>query len=422
MQFLILYHTYLNFSREKAKSILYKYGFARYGGSEMNEEMQIKYCKNCGRPVPIDAVFCCYCGSKGQFSEELPKRKRDNGSGTVMFDPRCRKGFVARGPAPRRQYLGTYPTFDDAEEAIDNFIRLGCPELYNATLEVVYNLWSETHYKRINKKTADCYRSSWKHFKPISDMKMKDIKTVHFQQLVDEHVGAGVSSNIKTLAKALCHFAMENDIINKNYAEFVKLPKIEKVEKMIFTTQQITKLWRHSHDCNVQAILVMIYMGFRIGEITSITTDSVNLREGYIVGGIKTEAGKARIVPFPKNIPEIQGFVASWLRRAIPGERLFPMTEHTFRNKIFYGTLIELGMVDAHVDDKGAPVFHTDRHLTPHSTRHTFASLSVAAGMRPERLQHIIGHASFKTTADYYVHVDHGALISEMGKLLRDCS
>ena len=98
------------------------------------------------------------------------------------------------------------------------------------------------------------------------------------------------------------------------------------------------------------------------------------------------------------------------------------MTVHTFRSKVFYATLIRLGMVDAHIDEKCAVIFHTERHLTPHSTRHTFASLSVAAGMRPERLQHIIGHASFKTTADYYVHVDSGALISEMGKLVRDCS
>ena len=387
-----------------------------------NVKILYKYCTNCNRKVPIDAVFCCYCGAKGQFTDEPPHRKRDHGSGTVIYDHRYRKGFVARGPAPKRQYLGTYPTVETAEEAIENFIKLGCPELYNATVEIVYNLWSDTHFKRINKKTVDCYKSSWKHFKPIAGMKMKDVKTVHFQQLVDAHVGAGVSSNIKTLAKALCRFAMENDLINKNYAEFVKLPKIEKTEKMIFTAEQISKLWRNSQDRYVQAILVMIYMGFRIGEITSLTTDSINLKDGYIVGGIKTDAGKDRIVPFPTNIPEIKGFVASWLRNAFPGSRLFPMTVHTFRSKVFYATLIKLGMVDAHIDEKCAVIFHNDRHLTPHSTRHTFASLSVAAGMRPERLQHIIGHASFKTTADYYVHVDPGALISEMGKLVRDCS
>lgn len=387
----------------------------------MNEEnLQYKYCTNCNRKVPYDAVFCCYCGAKRQFSDAPARQKRSHGSGTVMFDQRSRKGFIARGPYPNRTYLGTYPTVEAAEKAIGNFKEMGCPELYRATVGIIYKLWSDTHFKRINKKTADSYKSSWKHFAPIENMKMSDIKTMHFQRIVDAHVGTGVSANIKTLAKAICKYAMENDLINKNYADFIKLPRIKKTEKMIFTPEQISKLWHNSQDRNVQAILVMIYMGFRIGEMTSLTTDSINFKEGYITGGIKTNSGKNRIVPFPKNIPEIQGFVASWLKSTAPGERLFPMTEHTFRSNIFYSTLIRLGMVDAHIDNKCSVVFHTDLHLTPHSTRHTFASLSVAAGMRPERLQHIIGHASFRTTADYYVHVDSDALISEMGMLVRD--
>lgn len=35
--------------------------------------------------------------------------------------------------------------------------------------------------------------------------------------------------------------------------------------------------------------------------------------------------------------------------------------------------------------------------LTPHSCRHAFASLSASSGMRPEKLQKIIGHAEYST-------------------------
>ena len=98
--------------------------------------------------------------------------------------------------------------------------------------------------------------------------------------------------------------------------------------------------------------------------------------------------------------------------------RLYPMTKHCFREKIFYGALIDIGMLEGHWNN-GRIVFHTSQHLTPHSTRHTFASLSVAAGVQPERLQRIIGHSSFRTTAEIYVHVDNEALISEMDKLVK---
>jgi site-specific recombinase XerC len=65
------------------------------------------------------------------------------------------------------------------------------------------------------------------------------------------------------------------------------------------------------------------------------------------------------------------------------------------------------------------PRFEDANHLTPHSTRHTFASLRASAGMQPENLQKIIGHANFMTTADVYIHKDFTELVEEMAKIKR---
>lgn len=85
---------------------------------------------------------------------------------------------------------------------------------------------------------------------------------------------------------------MENDIVVKNYAEFVKVPKFEKKEKRIFTAEEIASLWKCSDQKPVQAVLFMIYTGFRIGEVLALRVEDVHLSEGYIIGGEKTEAGK----------------------------------------------------------------------------------------------------------------------------------
>lgn len=380
-------------------------------------------CIKCHETIPESALYCPVCGKKQGISGRSHQQKRAHGTGTVSIDDRYRNRYIAHAPVGAdgrtRKYLGAFPDAESADKAIIDYIRRGSPDLYNATVNDVYEKWSETHFTRISEKSADSYRSVWKHFAPIAGMKMSSVKAVHLQSIVNSHSGNGVARCIKALANYLCKFAMENDIIDKNYAEFVKLPKSEKTEKTIFTAKQITELWRYSGDRNVQAILVMIYMGFRIGEITALTADDVHLEEGYITGGVKTNAGKNRIVPFPPNIPEIKGFVEKWLSDRGADGRLFPMTEHTFRSKVFYATLIKLGLLDAHIDRKRAVIFHTEHHLTPHSTRHTFATLSAAAGMQPERLQKIIGHASYHTTADYYVHTDRDALTSEMSKLFR---
>ena len=79
-----------------------------------------------------------------------------------------------------------------------------------------------------------------------------------------------------------------------------------------------------------------------------------------------------------------------------------------FKREVFYKGLSDAGLL---TDD--------ENHLTPHSTRHTFASLSSAAGMHPENLQKIIGHANYSTTAEIYIHQDIETLKTEMSKLTR---
>jgi len=306
---------------------------------------------------------------------------------------------------------------EHAHRAITEYLDRGRPRLFGATVADIYKLWSDTHYRNVTEKTANCFRSTWKHFAPIAGMKMTDIRTAHIQQLVNDHPGAGVSRGIKLLARALCRCAIENDLIAKNYADFVKLPKTEKSEKIIFSAEQIRELWENSENKNIRVILIMIYMGFRIGEIAGLRVRDIYPDEGYVICGEKTEAGRDRIIPFPPQIPEIKQFFAEMAAGAGADGRLFPFTEHTFRTNVFYEPLIALGMVDAHIDEKRRVIFRGEHHLTPHSTRHTFATLSVEAGIRPEHLQKIIGHAKFATTADIYVHLTREMLTEEMGKL-----
>ena len=61
--------------------------------------------------------------------------------------------------------------------------------------------------------------------------------------------------------------------------------------------------------------------------------------------------------------------------------------------------------------------------LTPHCCRHTFASRAAAAGMRPDDLQKIIGHADYATTADIYVHqnVDTLMRLDDDKSLTKNC-
>ena len=373
-------------------------------------------CKKCKKELPDGALFCCFCGKK-QTVTAAKHRKRAHGSGTIRKDTRYKNPYIAIAPSTRngagRTYIGSYPDMKSAQAALEEYIKNGRPQLYGATLADTYKLWSDIHYREI--QTPEVWRSIWKWYEPLYDMKMSELRTAHFQEIVNKANSKATAEKLKSLAIMLCRYALENDIINKNYAEFVKIPKFEKKEKVIFTADQISALWQHTDDKRIQVILAMIYMGFRLGEILSLTADNVHLEEGYVIGGIKTEAGINRVIPFPPNIPEIKDFFRQWINGQ-ETNKLIPVGEKYFRDKWFYPALKELGMVRGQCVKKQWK-FEDKSHLTPHSTRHTFASLSASAGMRPENLQKIIGHADYSTTADIYIHKDISELVAEMSKL-----
>lgn len=381
-------------------------------------------CKKCNKDIPEGAPFCCWCGKK-QISEQKKTRRRAHGMGTIRKDPRYASPWIAVAPPVIKgtsgRYVGSFKTRREAEQALEAYLNEKRPDLYNATLDTLYDMWSRKHFDTLSVSGIQGYKAAYKSIAELSRCRMRELKTADFQRCVDAQAAAGASRSkcekIRQLCSQLCKFAMQNDIIDKNYAEFVKLPREDKKEKQIFTAQDRAVLWQHTGDKRVQAILTMIYTGFRIGEICALKPSDVH--DGYMIGGEKTEAGKNRVVPFPQNVPEIERFVRSWLTDCTT-ETILGVTTEYFRKYQFYPCLAELGLIAPPVkSQKTGKDMYINPRLTPHSTRHTFASLSAAAGMPPEILQKIIGHADYSTTADIYVHQDIAALSAGMNMIKR---
>ena len=77
------------------------------------------------------------------------------------------------------------------------------------------------------------------------------------------------------------------------------------------------------------------------------------------------------------------------------GDLLFPITRQRV-DQIFW----KLGR-KAGIKEIGDPAISKNRKLHPHVLRHSFAIHCVKRGMRIERLQKILGHASPTTTSVY---------------------
>lgn len=381
-------------------------------------------CKKCKKDIPEGAPFCCWCG-KPQERQRQRTHRRAKGTGTIRKDSRYASPWIAIAPplvkGTHGRYLGTFKTRAEAQQALDLYHAEAFPELYNVPLEKIYELWSENHYPTLSDSGIQGYKAAYKSISELSNRKFRELKTADFQRCVDVQAAKGASysklAKIRQLCSQLCKYALQNDLITKNYAEFIRLPKNETKEKQIFTAADRAILWQHTDDKRVQIILVMIYTGFRVGEIIALRSSDVH--QSYMQGGEKTEAGKNRIVPFPRRIPEIKQFVDGWTRES-SAETILGVTAEYFRKYMFYPCLAELGLISPPVkSEKTGKDMYIDPRLTPHSTRHTFASLSASAHMPPEILQKIIGHADYSTTADIYIHENLDDLIEGMGQIER---
>ncbi len=351
--------------------------------------------------------------------------KNPNGFGTVykISKKGRRKPWIARvtvgwelvtnkktGKEKLKQIYQTIGYFETKQEGLDalilNRINPVSPKA-NITLKELYEEWSATKFEYISKSTKDNYKAGWKHLSKFQNIKFKELRTAHLQSIIDQcrknDMSRSSMEKIKAVATMLYDYAIQNDITNKNYAEFIKLPKSDKEEKERFTELELKTMEKFADTIEwVDTILILNYTGLRISEMLGLTKFNIDLENMIIKGGIKTEAGKNRCVPIH---PKIQKYVKAWYDK--DGDYLICNSEgkqidkDNYRKRIYYPALEKLKI----------------RKLTPHCCRHTFCSRLRDAGADTKSIQELAGHSKYSFTSDIYTHIDIDALKTAINKI-----
>ena len=372
-------------------------------------------CIRCHREIPDGSAFCNLCG-KRQTTKEIQrkgKHRRPNKTGSVYkLSGKREKPWAAWAGG---KIIGTFPESSQAVLALDAFNASSLSrDHHNDTFKDCYDAWKKVHFSEIGEKGTYSYESAFKVSAQIHTKKMREIKTSEFQAIIDELLANGKSRSLcekqKQLFSQLCKYAMQEDLMDKNYAEFVKLPKPAEKKTRIFSEEEIEsikKSMEREKFCKVAKIAyALICTGMRINELLSVTIENTHIEERYVVGGEKTEAGKNRVIPLSESVVPV---FMEWKSKAesIPGNILLvPSSSGT---RLDYNNVQKLfSALMKHLHITGA---------TLHTCRHTAATRMVESGMNPAIIKEILGHANFSTTVNTYTHVDVKNIVSELQKM-----
>lgn len=359
-------------------------------------------CKLCKKVIEDDSVFCRFCGKKQITTESKKRTRRPNSTGTVTRAKDKRdKPWRARMTVNGKQItIGYYATKSEAFLSLEQFRENGIPSYYNYTVRQIYEKVIEQKRDTLTKSGLTNYVSGFKYLEPYADMKMRDLKTLHIQEAINKAASEGIGfatwKKIQNIASLMCQLAMANDLIDKNYAQLVTLPKHEKTEKSSFSREQLAELWdlfAYKKEHEICAILFLCYTGLRLNEFLSLTKDNID-RENMVLhaAGSKTEAGKNRLIILPSKIAPVLDVLLS-----LPGDYLYPsptgkkFDAKNFRDRVFNKILDKYGL-------------NPNGDITPHSCRHTFALLCVAADVAQKATMDTLGHTKYSTSADIYAN------------------
>ena len=374
--------------------------------------------------------------------------KRGRGEGSVTYDRR-RKRYRARvtigwetneETGRTKQIVKTlgsnYKTKGEATSALAEYLK-NPYDLNNKdiTFEQLYKKWFDEYIDtdehesikyRVKAAYKYCSLIYKKKFREITIIDMKDCiykgtaTCIRGKYKGEQRLASPQSKEtIKYLFNHIYDYALEARLVERNYArEFTLDKKVfqEKEKnyksKVPFSKEEIDKLWKSIEFVPFADMIVYAcYSGWRPTELIKLKIKDVDLKNGFVKGGMKTSAGKNRLVPIH---PLVSSIVEKYYKEAksVGSDYLFNDVNNKFGIGLSYDQYLSRF-------NKVMNALHFRTEITPHYTRHTFITKAKSreVNMNEYVLKIIVGHDVGDLTEHVYAHRELNDLKEEMDKI-----
>ncbi|MDR0331165.1 MAG: tyrosine-type recombinase/integrase [Chitinispirillales bacterium] len=240
--------------------------------------------------------------------------RNPNGYGTVIkLKGNRRRPYVVRktvgwdGDTRIIKPIGYYATREEAMLALAEYNKSPYDlDARKITMAELYARWEKRMNEsgHLSQSAILSIRSAYnKWCRPLHGVIYRDIRAYMMQERINSTDGSGVGNHIKKVFSHLDKFAMEFDIIDKMYSNLTRVTMHDcKKERTVFSDSEVARIWNSAGDPWVDTVLILLYSGWRIQELLNLKKADVDLKAGTMRGGIKTAAGKGRLVPIHSAI------------------------------------------------------------------------------------------------------------------------
>lgn len=326
--------------------------------------------------------------------------------------------------------LGYFDTRKLALEALADYNKNPYDlDVHTTTFAELYDKWFEGYSKKQTVSANRTIIAARRYCSSIENMRVKDIRSYHLKECINNgyvistegkdkgkkrDASPTTKGRMKSMVNLMWDYACEHEITDKNYArlfnldeDIIKEREENKKDIIPFAKEEIKKLWDNLQVPFADMLLIDIYSGWRPQELAILLIENIDLENNTMMGGMKNEAGRDRIVPIHPLIrplienryKEAMSLNSDYLFNDINGQQGTFMTYDKYRSR-FNKVMKRLNMSHR-----------------PHECRHTFITKGKESQMDEYILKLIVGHAINDITEKVYTHRTIEQLQSEILKI-----
>lgn len=298
------------------------------------------------------------------------------------------------------------------------------------TMSELYDRWSDEYFKSLTSDSSSRnIRAAWAYCGSVYSMRVKDVRARHIKGILDDgyklvdgeavYPTPGTKARIKSVMNLMLDYAVEYELVDRNYARTFDISDdiIDAAAEthrghIPFTDEEIHKLWENISLPYVDVLLIQCYSGWRPQELGLIKLSDVDINEWFFSGGMKSDAGRNRIVPIH---PNIRHFVKQRYEEAVSlhSAYLLNCTDGATHRSSIMLTYDKYKKRFAAIRD----ALELNPEHRPHDGRKHFVTMAKKYKVNDYAIKYMVGHEIDDITEKVYTQRERSWLMEEIEKI-----